>query len=84
MDQERKNLRSTALQEGKDDFFPPQTQTKEYELFVVIEKMEPQPTPPRETAYSDQTGRFPHISSRGNQYILFCTITMAIPSLPKL
>ena len=30
--------------------------------------MEPQPTPPRETAYSDQTGRFPHISSRGNQY----------------
>ena len=56
MDQERKNLRSTALQEEKDDFFPLQTQTKEYELFAVIEKMEPQPTPPRETAYSDQTG----------------------------
>ena len=66
MDQERKNLRSTAQAEEHADFFPTQIRTKVYNLFASIES---DVFTPKEKAYSDQTGRFPYKSTRGNQYI---------------
>ena len=30
---------------------------------------------PKEDSYADLTGRFPHVSSRGNKYIFFCMTT---------
>ena len=47
------------------DFFPPQEQTKTFNIFMAIETYKP-----KEITYSDLTGRFPHRSSRGNQYVL--------------
>ena len=66
MDQERKNLRSTANAEEHADFVPKQIKSKVYTLFASIEK---DIFDPKNKAYSDLTGRFPHASSRGNQYI---------------
>ena len=44
--------------------FPEKIKDKVYELFALIT-----PAAPKEKAYSDQTGRFPHKSTRGNQYL---------------
>ena len=66
MDQEKKNLRSTENAEEHADFFPAQIKSKVYTLFASIEK---DIFDPKQKAYSDLTGRFPHTSSRGNQYI---------------
>ena len=66
MDQERKKLRSTTNAEEHADFFPAQIKSKVYTLFASIEKYIFEP---KEKAYSDLTGRFPHKSTRGNQYI---------------
>jgi hypothetical protein len=68
LDQERKNLRSTKQQTdtNMDDFFPVNSNNiKTYDACVAII-----PFATRNTAYQDLTGRFPHTSSRGNQYIL--------------
>ena len=68
MDQERKKMRSTK-EEEKLDFFPIHNKDKQYELFAKVEKNDFSSTDPKLKAYSDQTGRFPHKSSRGNQYL---------------
>ena len=66
MDQERKKLQSTQPDE---DYFPPHTAVKNYELYAKIVNAHPTSTHLKEKAYSDLTGRFPHMSSRGNQYL---------------
>ena len=63
LDQERQGLQST--QDEINDYFPPPEDKKTYHVAIKIE-----PFKPKETAYSDLTGRFPHLSSRGNQYVL--------------
>ena len=50
-------------------FSPTQIRAKVYILFASIEE---DICTPKGKAYSDQTGRFPHKSTRGNQYI--CTL----------
>jgi hypothetical protein len=65
LDQERKNLRSTKQQINNtmDDFFPTcaTANLKTYDACAAIV-----PFTTHYTAYHDLTGRFPHMSSRGN------------------
>ena len=71
MDQERQNLRSTkttklsdnAMKEVMDDAFPVQVQEKCYHCYALIVPAD------KGITYSDQTGRFPYQSSRGNKYL---------------
>ena len=63
LDQERQGLQSTKEQE--QDFFPIQDNLKTYHVAMKLEQFNP-----KETAYSDLSGRFPHKSSRGHQYML--------------
>ena len=65
LDQERCNLQSTKLIVN-DDAFPPAIPTKTRNCFYQIIDM------PKKTAYTDQTGRFPCQSTRGNNYIFIC------------
>ena len=70
LDQERKNLQSTTPtnKDEIEDNFPSQEQTKTYNIFAMLEKTDESFTAKHKTC-SDQTGKFPHISSRGNQYV---------------
>ena len=74
LNQEKQHLQSTKNTEllhqidDDTDFFPlpdttPPIRTNNIMALVV-------PFRERNTTYSDQTGRFPHISSRGNAYLL--------------
>ena len=67
MKQERQNLQSTKQTDIDTDFFPTPEfpNQKTHEIFVKI-------TPFQSTnkAYGDVTGKFPYMSSRGNQYFL--------------
>ena len=80
LDQEKQGLQSTKIttetknysidipSDVKDDFFPPRTEnlirvTNDCVAALVEFKQ-------THKAYSDLTGRFPHRSSRGNEYIL--------------
>ena len=78
LDQERKNLQSTKIppaetnipeqtDESNEDFFPisdlPNVKTFEACAQII-------PFVAKNTAYHDLTGRFPHRSSRGNEYLL--------------
>jgi hypothetical protein len=76
LNQERKNLQSTRKEQptdakeqatNEDDFFPlsdtPNVKTFEACAAIV-------PFVAKNTAYHDLTGRFPHRSSRGNEYLL--------------
>lgn len=71
LNQERANLQSskstTPQQEDYDDHdcFPSTEPTRTSDVLATIV-----PFKERNTAYSDLTGRFPHKSSRGNEYIL--------------
>jgi hypothetical protein len=69
LDQERKHLQSTKLKNGNihDDFFPVPSQpnVKSYDACATII-----PFTSRDTTYHNLTGRFPHTSSCGSQYIL--------------
>ena len=66
LDQERANLQSThKIDDTAEDFVPTPTSTKTYANAAKIYKAKP-----KETTYSDQTGRFPYRSSRGNEYIM--------------
>ena len=70
LDQERQNLQSTKIPyeelETDDDKFPMSpTPVKTYDCISSI-----QPFEAKEKGYLDLTGRFPHKSARGNQYIL--------------
>lgn len=69
LDQERANLQSTKTVESNkiiEDYEPTDgNSTKTFENTVVLYAFDP-----KEKNYSDQTGRFPHQSSRGNEYIM--------------
>ena len=73
-DQERKGLQSTKNLPTKinvdEDDFPIKTTTKMYERFATIVPSITYPT----KVYIGVKGRFPHISSKGNKYLLFFTI----------
>ena len=75
LDQERKNLQSTKVKENdKDDLQPKQSKNKTYECFCTIERSRTKHRNlkrrgAKHKTYSDQTGKFPYQSSRGNQYI---------------
>ena len=65
LDQERKNLQSTKVRsEEEDDFFPSVIEDKTYNIFCKISSAQQ-----KMKAYTDLTGRFPHKSSRGNEYL---------------
>ena len=67
LDQERKNLQSTKLENVEDDAFPDKIPAKTMTCFYSIIDI-----PTKKTAYTDQTGRFPCQSSRGNNYFFVC------------
>ena len=60
LDQERQNSQSTK--DNADDYFPQHAPDTTYKYATMIVR-----TKPKETSYTDLTGRFPHISSRGNK-----------------
>ena len=75
LDQERQNLRSTkvhissslSIDDATDDAFPSKCDDKCHHCYSII-----LPAPEdsvKGITYSDQTGRFPYQSSRGNKYI---------------
>ena len=69
LDQERANLQSTKTKPEDNidiDFEPTDgNSTKTFENTAIIYAFDP-----KEKTYSDQTGRFPHRSSRGNEYLM--------------
>ena len=76
--QERKNLQSTTIKEEEMDFFPTEgigEKTYHYASKII---------PFKEKSYLDLTGRFPHKSSRGFEYlyVLYDFDSNAIEALP--
>ena len=70
LDQERKNLQSTKISKQEindDDMFPQQSIIKNSEIFGKMFNINEIGT---NKTYADLTGKFPHKSSRGYQYIL--------------
>lgn len=67
LDQERKNLPSTTAIPD-DDFFATTYDTKENELYTTI--LPTTKVSNKNVVYADLTGRFPHKSTRSNQYLL--------------
>ena len=77
LDQERKNLQSTRIKletdetdvtdETDEDYFPlpDMPNVKTFEACAMLT-----PFTAKNTAYHDLTGRFPHRSSRGNEYLI--------------
>jgi hypothetical protein len=71
LDQERKNLQTTQVKQNtdtEDDEFSPLSDTPNEKSYSACAKIVPFVT--KEMAYHDLTGRFPHRSSRGNEYLL--------------
>ena len=66
LDQERQNVQSTKSKQSieTEDVFPSQIKEKTSNCFYIIFNLEKDAT-----SYTDLTGRFPHQSSRGNNYI---------------
>ena len=62
MKQQRQGVRSTKLTVN-DEESPAPNPKKMHDVFIKIYNVS-------ETMYTDQTGRFPATSSRGNQYIM--------------
>ena len=75
LDQERQNLRSTQIQSSStttvqdklEDAFPSLQEPKCHHCYALVI-----PYDEKGITYSDQTGRFPYQSSRGNKYIFLC------------
>ena len=67
LDQERSNLQSTKIQEEQQDSFPDKIPQKTTDGFYKIVDI-----PENTTTYTDQTGRFPCQSTRGNNYFFVC------------
>ena len=69
LNQERKFLQSTKhhIEIDDEDFFPSKEplQSPTHECMAIILPFEA-----KNTSYGDLTGRFPHLSSQGNKYIL--------------
>jgi len=66
LDQERKNLQSTKIRENPlvNDTSAKDDNQKSHNLYCGLEKIVP-----TGRAYYDLTGRFPHRSSQGNEYL---------------
>ena len=69
LDGERKNLQSTKQSTELDYNFPTKIQNKTNNIFATIADTKSIITQDKK-AFMDLTGRFPHRSSRGNQYIV--------------
>ena len=69
LDQERKNLRSTK-NVGTGPTLLPTTKTNEVYVHCFQPPFHQTPQHLERKLYSDQTGKFPYRSSRGNQYLL--------------
>ena len=69
LDGERKNLQSTKQSTNLDCNFPKQINNKTNNIFATIADTKSIVTQDNK-AFMDLTGRFPHRSSRGNQYIV--------------
>lgn len=75
LDQERQNLRSTQIKPSPtlpvhnmlEDSFPSLQEPKCHHCYAVVFPYEE-----KGISYSDQTGRFPYQSSRGNKYVFLC------------
>ena len=67
LDQERANLQSTKEKNDKTEDYEPTDgiAKKTWENAAILYAFNP-----KEKTYSDQTGRFPHRSSRGNEYVM--------------
>jgi hypothetical protein len=68
LDSRRKNIQSTKkgdLEEEPKDFFPSQPEDTTRSHYCLLTTAEP-----RHLVYSDQTGRLPHPSESGNNYLL--------------
>ena len=67
LDQEKQKLQSTSTKQADevDDAFPSKISNATHQLCSAIVDYTA-----KDTAYADLTGRFPKISSRGNQYLL--------------
>ena len=75
LDQEKKGLQSTTLTNYYNDNFPDKIPEKTNNRFITIcdainKNNTVLTTAPKSKAYVDLTGRFPHMSSRGNQYLV--------------
>jgi hypothetical protein len=72
LNQERKNLQSTRFpsndEKPDDDAFFPLSDSPNVKTFDACASLVPFVA--KRTAYHDLTGRFPHRSSRGNEYLL--------------
>ena len=70
LDQERRNLRSTKIIDNTDSF-PEKSNIKTSDTFIQCFNVHTDiKTINYRKIYSDQTGKFPYKSSRGNQYIM--------------
>ena len=67
LDQERQNLQSTKEAEINEDAFPSQETLTTLHCYYAIVNI-----PTKGKTYTDQTGRFPCQSSRGNNYVFIC------------
>ena len=69
LDQERSNLQSTKVPAvvDADDTFPEPIKTKTHNCFYQIVELNH-----KAKSYMDLTGRFPHQSLRGNNYLFVC------------
>ena len=67
LDQERQNLQSTKELNINEDSFPLQETSKTLNCYYAIVNI-----PAKGKTYTDQTGRFPCQSSRGNNYVFVC------------
>ena len=63
MRQTKQGIRSTKLKEMVDEYFPMTATPKEQDIMVKTFKMQ-------ELIATNQMGRFPVMSSRGNKYII--------------
>ncbi|KAL7529406.1 hypothetical protein ACHAXR_002951 [Thalassiosira sp. AJA248-18] len=63
MEGQRQNFRSTKAKSEQENTPPPVATKIEQGMFVKIVDL-------KETMYSDQTGKFPYLSSRGMRYIM--------------
>ncbi len=71
LDQERKNLQSTRIPAANDedhDNLSPSYGQPNVKTFTACAQIVPFVT--KNTVYHDLTGRFPHRSSQGNEYLL--------------
>ncbi|KAL7547782.1 hypothetical protein ACHAWF_012589 [Thalassiosira exigua] len=60
---QRQGIRSTKQKEPPQEETAPKPSKKEHDIYVKVVDLQ-------ETIYTDQTGKFPYLSSKGNRYIM--------------